>query len=258
MIKNIDFDKVIEAVKSAKSIVFDDELRAMVNLKGEADFVTAVDIKISDYLKEKLAQITPDIDFMSEEADNEIKPVRWILDPIDGTTNLIYGYNVSSISLALCVNEIIEFGIVYNPFNDEIFTAHKGKGAFYNGQKLPQAPNREFSKCLIEFGAGSTNKGAAKLSFEVGREIFENCLDIRRICSSALAICYVAQGRINGYFEKRIKPWDYAAASLVLAECGGISSDWQAKNIQFKTATSYICGTQIAYDSLLKIIQKYF
>lgn len=256
MTSSINFNKVIEAVKSTKDIVFDDELLSIVNIKGEADFVTAVDTKISQYLKKKLSIITPNIDFMSEEEENEIKSIRWILDPIDGTTNLIYGYNISSVSLALCVNEIIEFGVVYNPFNDDIYTAYKGKGAFFNGKRMPEAPNREFKKCIIEFGAGSTNKSASKTSFEIAERVFNECLDLRRICSSALSICYIAQGRINGYFEKRIKPWDYAAASLILDECGGKMSDWNGNNIQFKNATSCIFATPNAYEKLYRIIKE--
>ena len=256
MTSSINFNKVIEAVKSTKDIVFDDELLSIVNIKGEADFVTAVDTKISQYLKKKLSIITPNIDFMSEEEENEIKSIRWILDPIDGTTNLIYGYNISSVSLALCVNEIIEFGVVYNPFNDDIYTAYKGKGAFFNGKRMPKAPNREFKKCIIEFGAGSTNKSASKTSFEIAERVFNECLDLRRICSSALSICYIAQGRINGYFEKRIKPWDYAAASLILDECGGKMSDWNGNYIQFKNATSCIFATPNAYEKLYRIIKE--
>ena len=94
MMNNIDFNKIIEAVKSTRAIVLDDDLRNQISVKGEADFVTEVDYQISRYLEKELSVLTPDIGFMSEEEDTEIVPTRWILDPIDGTTNLIYGYNV--------------------------------------------------------------------------------------------------------------------------------------------------------------------
>lgn len=254
---NIDFDKIIEVVKSAKSIVLNDELRHQINMKGEADFVTEVDYQISRYLGKELAVLTPEIGFMSEEEKNDIIPTRWILDPIDGTTNLVYGYNMCSISLALCVNEVIEFGVVYNPFNDEIFTGYRGKGAFCNGKPLPPLPDRELNKCLIEFGAGSTRKHQADIAFAVGKEVFKNCLDLRRICSSALSVCFVAAGRINGYFEKELKPWDYAAAGLILEECGGVMADWNGDKIRYTAPSSFVCGSKTAFDFLLGTIQRH-
>lgn len=254
---NIDFDKVIAAVKSARDIVLNDSLRSNISMKGEADFVTEVDRRISSYLEKELAVLTPDIGFMSEEDDvRSVSPVRWILDPIDGTTNLVYGYHMCSISLALCVNEVIEFGVVYDPFSGETFTALRGEGAYCDGKRMEKAPDRELKKCIIEFGAGSTKKHLADISFDIGKTVFLNCLDLRRICSSALAICFVAAGRINGYFEKQIKPWDYAAATLILSECGGIASDWYGGTIQYIDPSGYICGTPQAYRFLADTIRQ--
>ena len=251
----INYEEIIEADQSTKSIVLNDELRNQINMKGEADFVTEVDYQISRFLEKKLALLTPDIGFMSEEEENKVVPNRWILDPIDGTTNLVYGYNICSVSLALCLNEEIVFGVVYNPFNEEIFTGYRGKGAYYNNKRLPAVQDRELSKCLIEFGAGSTRKYQADTAFAVGKKVFLNCLDLRRICSSALSICYVASGKINGYFEKELKPWDYAAAGLILDECGGIMSDWNGNKIKYTSPSSFVCGSKKAYDFLLDTIQ---
>lgn len=252
---SIDYDRIIEAVKSTKSIVLDESLRNQIKMKGEADYVTEVDLQISNYLKKELLIITPEIGFMSEEDEKEFVSTRWILDPIDGTTNLVYGYNICSVSLALCVNEVIEFGVVYNPFNDDLFVGFRGNGAFYNGKKLPAISDRELKNCLIEFGAGSTGKQHADTAFEIAKTVFKSCLDLRRICSSALTICYVASGRINGYFEKELKPWDYAAAGLILRECGGQMSDWSGQEIKYILPTSLVCGSKKAYDFLLSTIQ---
>ena len=114
-------------------------------MKGDADFVTQVDLKISSYVKSALAELTPEIGFMSEEEDpGEVKPTRWILDPVDGTTNLVFDYRASTISLALVRDEKPVFGIVYNPYSDELFTAQRGLGAFLNGSKI-QASDRELT-----------------------------------------------------------------------------------------------------------------
>lgn len=248
----MDYQKITEFVKESGKYVFDESLIHDISIKGEADFVTAVDVRISAFLRENLARLAPDIGFMSEEdAPDQLVSKRWILDPIDGTTNLIYNYNMSSISLALYDTDRVVFGVVFNPFNHDLFYAERGKGAYLNGKKLPTAPDRPFEKCLIEFGAGSTRKQYADLSFRLAEEIFKECLDIRRICSSALAIAYVAAGKLNGYFERELKPWDYAAAGLLLEECGAKSSDWNGDPVPYDCPSSYVCGTPQAYSVLM-------
>ena len=251
----MNYQPIIELVKQAGAIVFDKTLRASVEMKGEADFVTAVDLRISQFVKEELQQLTPQIGFMSEEEKGEIAPERWVLDPIDGTTNLVYDYQMSSVSLAHVRDNTVLFGVVYNPYNHDLFIAERGKGATLNGAPLPPAPDRELKDCLIEFGAGSTKKQYADLSFALAKEVFQNCLDLRRICSSALAICYVAAGRLNGYFERSLKPWDYAAATLILEECGGKSLNWRGTSPSLEAPDSFVCGTEKALAFLLQAIQ---
>lgn len=253
----MEYEKIIELVKEASLFAFDKELRNSVSMKGSADFVTAVDLKISNYIKEKLKILTPEIGFMSEEEDGELQAKRWILDPIDGTTNLVYDYNMSSVSLAYFDGKEIAFGVIYNPYNKDLFVAKSGEGAYLNGERLGLAPDREIENCLIEFGAGSTKKQYTNESFGIAKEVFSSCLDIRRICSSALAIAYVAAGKLNGYFEKSLKPWDYAAATLLLKECGCMSSDWDGKELPYNTPSSIVCGTPKAYRFLMDVIEKH-
>ncbi len=254
----MDYNKIITLVTSTKEIATNLTLKSNVSVKGNCDFVTEIDYKISDYLKKNLKELYPDIAFMSEEETTQSLPSkRWILDPIDGTTNLIYNYNLSSISLALLDGNEIVFGVVYNPFNDELFYAIKNQGAYFNGNKLEKIKDRLVKDSLIEFGAGSSIKTYASETFDLAKEIFVDCLDIRRMCSSALAICYIAIGRLNGYFERKLLPWDYAAGSLILSECGGVLSDFNGEKLQFDTKTSIICGSQKVYDYLLKKVNKF-
>lgn len=250
-------EKVVALVKRAGQTVFDKDLLTSVDMKGEADFVTAVDFRISELVKAELAILTPDVGFMSEEGDTDLAARRWILDPIDGTTNLVYGYNMSSVSLAYMEDGHIEFGVVYNPYNGDTFIAERGKGATLNGEPLKKAPDRDLPDCLVEFGAGSTQKQYTETAFAIAKEVFSNCLDLRRICSSALAICYVAAGRLNGYFERAIKPWDYAAATLIAEECGVRSLDWKGEPVQFDRASSFVAGTEKLLAFLLATIRKY-
>ena len=251
---SMNFAPVIDAVKSTRPIIFDKALASSVKMKGEADFVTEVDLRISEHLKRQLGALHPEIGFMSEEEEpGELARRRWILDPIDGTTNLVFGYNMSSVSLALVEDERPVFGVVYNPFADEVFCAEAGRGATLNGAPIAVV-DRPVDGCLIEFGAGSTRKHEADEAFDVAKNVFKHCLDLRRICSSALAICFVACGRINGYFEKRLKPWDYAAACLILAEAGGQSSSWDGAPMQYAAPQSIVCGSPKAYAFLQEAV----
>ena len=251
----MNYDEIIELVKSTKSIIENESLKADVHMKGSADFVTAVDISISNYLKEKLHELYPDIGFFSEEEAGRLHEKCWILDPIDGTTNLVYGYNMSSVSLALYMEDKVVFGVVYNPFSEECYTAKHGEGAYLNGKAI-SVSKRTLSESIIEFGAGSTRKQEAEKSFKLGCEIFKRCVDIRRICSSALDLCFIAAGRIDGYFESKLKPWDYAAGSLILSEAGGKTTDYDGNPIPMDVPSSIICSNGIIHDELCLIIKE--
>ena len=252
----MDYEKIVEIVKSAKKFVLSDNLSHEVKMKGEADFVTGVDLSISEYLKEKLHDLAPGIGFMSEEEEpDKLAPRRWILDPIDGTTNLVYDYRMSSISLGLCDNGKSVFGVVYNPYTDETFTAVRGEGAFLNCKKIT-VNDRAPHDSIIEFGAGSTRKREADEAFAIAKEVFLHCLDLRRICSSALAICFIAAGRMNGYFEKVIKPWDYAAASVILEEAGGHLCDWTGAPLPFDRPSGIIAASPQTYNYLKSVLVK--
>lgn len=248
--------KVIELVKSTKSIVNQLELRKHVQMKGASDFVTDVDFAISSFLKEELAKLNPEIGFFSEEEEGALSDPSWILDPIDGTTNLVYGYRLSSVSLGLYANGAIQFGVVYNPFTDECFTATLGGGAYLDGKQL-KVSNRGIEESLIEFGAGSTKKQYTEETFELVKDIFRHCIDVRRICSSALDLCYIADGRIDGYFERVLKPWDIAAGSLILREAGGAITDYQGNDVQYAQPTSVIAGNGVVNAFLLDAVKRH-
>ena len=252
----MNYNKIIKLVKETNKFIVRSEQLNLIKKKSEADFVTDVDIKISNFLKEKLTSMYPQIGFFSEEEKGCLTDPSWILDPIDGTTNLVYGYNMSSVSLGLYKDGVIQFGLVYNPFNDECFTAERGKGAYLNGIERLHVSNRKSGESIIEFGAGSTRKHEADENFEIAKNIFKECIDIRRICSSALDLCFIAAGRIDGYFESKLKPWDIAAGSLILSEAGGMITDYTGRPIQLIKETSVIASNGIVHDFLMDKIHK--
>ena len=248
--------------KSVESLVLDtkkiilDKTTLSVSIKAKNDFVTDIDIAISDFLKTKLKEIDPTVGFFSEEEEGNLQDNCWILDPIDGTTNLIYGYNLSSVSLGHYLDGEVVYGIVYNPFTEEIFTAERGKGAFLNHKKRLKVSTRNIDESLIEFGAGSTHKEFTEENFNLVKKIFEQCVDVRRICSSALDFCYIASGRIDGYFERILKPWDIAAGSLILEEAGGIITDYFGNPVQFAKQSSVIASNGVIQNFLIGTINQ--
>ena len=198
----------VQAVLAAGRLLADPAAVRSIRAKSETDYVTNVDLAVQAFLRECLAALAPDVQFMGEEQDNsalELTRPCWILDPVDGTTNLIHQFQHSAISLALAEGGQIVFGVVYNPYTEECFTARRGGGAFRNGVS-------------IQVSAASR---LADTAFRQMRALYDRCQDIRRTGCARLELCDVACGRLEGYVELSLQPWDYAAGMLIVAEAGG-------------------------------------
>ena len=268
----MDYSKVISVVYEASKFVFSKEIKAVNKDGNPNDFVTAVDIAISDFVKAELKKDFPDVGFVTEEErEHAYAKKSFILDPIDGTTNLVFDYKLSSVSLAYQEDGQVKFGVVYNPFSKELFFAIKGKGSYLyvveNGlsdlfnvgvenytDNCLKVSDRALANSIIEFGANVSDKSLADLSFERGKRVYKNCLDLRRTCSSAIAICYIACGRLDGYFEQKLKPWDYAAATLILEEAGGKSCDFDGDKLPLDRNSSIICANAVILEELKKLV----
>lgn len=250
-------ETLIKIVKSVKNIICDREKAGMVAEKGKADFVTAVDLYVQNKIKKQLSDYFPIADFLGEE-DKEIKINRYkpvfILDPVDGTTNLIHDYKMSAVSLGLCENGSITKGVVYNPFTDELFTAERGYGAYLNGRPIHVSSAETLSQGLISVGTSPYEKERADSLFLLFKQIFLKAQDIRRSGSAALDLCYIAAGRTDGYFEQNLKPWDFAAGSLILQEAGGMITDFDGNNIDVFSNCDILAGTEGCHHEILKEI----
>ena len=245
--------EIIELVKSAKSIIENEKLKADIKVKGPADYVTRVDLEVQEYLKNELAKRFPDTLFMGEEGVHEAaergKPI-WILDPIDGTTNLIHNYNTSAVSLAFCDKDIIEQAVVYNPFTEQTFYAERGGGAYMNGERIYVNNRENMGDWLISIGTSPYEKNRADRLFELFKRIYLKTADIRRSGSAALDLCYIACGMTDGYLEQALKPWDYAAGSLILEEAGGILTQQNGEKLDFYNNCDVLAGTRECYKML--------
>lgn len=226
----IDVAQITALIHTTDKIIFDEAAVSQIQVKGAADYVTKVDLEVQGYLQKELNRLYPKIDFMGEEQERfaaDRNKCYWILDPIDGTTNLIHHYKLSAVSLALYEDGRITFGIVYNPFTKETFTAVEGKGAYLNGQQIHVSGCDTLEDALISYGSSPYEKEKVHELFMLFEKIFLNCADFRRNGSAELDLCYVACGRHEAYLEQNLKPWDYAAGSLMVTEAGGSVGAWK-------------------------------
>lgn len=164
---------------------------------------------------------------MGEEQDNSgIDPERpfWILDPVDGTTNLIHGLRHSAVSLAYAEGGHVRFGIVFDPFKGECYTAAEGRGACLNGELISVSRVDALSDSLVATGTVPGFKQLGDVAFRYMRLLYDNCQDLRRSGCASLDLCHVAAGRLDAYTEPLLQPWDYAAGAIIVSEAGGLAT----------------------------------
>ena len=209
-------------VRKAGDIILNAEAFRVEQKEGHANFVTSVDEEVQRFLIQELQNLLPGSCIIGEEQENEALTAAptWVIDPLDGTTNFIHNYRFSAISVALLENGEPVIGIVYQPYTQELFRAEKGKGAYLNDQPI-HVSNTPINHALVGFGTSPYNVELAEKSMKAALYFLQNAADVRRCGSAALDLAYVAAGRQDIYFELILRPWDYAAGSLLVQEAGG-------------------------------------
>lgn len=233
--------------------------KSMIEEKGFANYVTEVDYKVQELLTSKLLEIIPGSNIIGEESKDNIYDIEkptWIIDPVDGTTNLMYGYKHSAISVGLYKENAPYMGFIYNPYLKEMFFAELGKGAFLNGVPIRVTKNTVIEECLAGFGTNPYDRTNADKTFEIVTTLFKRCRDVRRSGSAALDMAYVACGRIDLFFEMTLQPWDYAAGFIILSEAGGKTTDWEGRSPEITCASSIVCSNGTLHDQILEIVYK--
>lgn len=209
---------------------------AVDSKEGPGNFVTEHDSKVQQMLETSLTKIVPDADFMGEEDGRNQKDSQkgkfFVVDPIDGTMNFIKDYKSSCISVALVEDGQVLLGVIYNPYLDEMFWALRGKGAFCNGTQI-HVSKEPLSNGLVLFGTCPYYEELYERTFRMAYDYFVKALDLRRSGSAALDLCCIAAGRAELFFELVLQPWDYAAASLIIEEAGGIITTVEGEPLSF-------------------------
>ena len=228
-----------------------------VSLKGPANFVTKADQRAEEMLYEDLAKARPGYGFIGEEGgsrEGADKSHTWIVDPLDGTTNFLHGIPQFAISIGLQREATIIAGVIYNPANDELYIAERGKGAFLNDQRLRVAGRRKLDECVIGCGLPHIGRGDHDLSRKEMTEIQNKVAGLRRFGAASLDMAFVASGRLDGYWERNLSPWDMAAGQIIVREAGGTVSGIEGDDDPLKTG-NVICGNEFVHAELVKILK---
>ena len=210
-------------VREAGELARSKTLSGQVHVKGTSDFVTDADLAVSRFLMEALVRLVPGSHVLSEEdtrADS-LQGKLFIVDPIDGTTNLMYRLGLSAISCAYAEDGEVLLGVIYNPFTDELFTAERGKGACLNGQPIRVNGDRTIRDALIGMEAGPATLAQQGPFLQKIGELHMQCRGVRFTGSAAIDLAYAAAGRLTAVAFHYLYPWDFAAGWLILSEAGG-------------------------------------
>jgi len=228
-----------------------------VSLKGPANFVTMASRRAEQLLHSDLTKARPGYAFIGEEGGARVgddKTHTWIVDPLDGTTNFLHGIPHFAISIGLQREGTLIAGVIYNPANEELYTAERGKGAFLNDQRLRVAGRRKLNECVIGCGLPHLGRGDLELSRLELTEMQERVAGLRRFGAASLDFAFVAAGRLDGYWERNLQPWDIAAGQIILREAGGIVSGIAGDDDPLKTGNG-ICGNEFVHAELVTILK---
>ena len=234
------------------------ELSSISSKEGHANYVTNIDCLVQEFLEKELTALLPGSQFIGEEKENQAltDAPTWIVDPLDGTANLIHDYRASAVSIALCEKKKPVIGLVWQPYTQELFYAEKGKGAFLNGSPI-HVSNTLFPEALVSFGTAPYYEELEKTSMLIAGDFLHSCADIRRSGSAAIDLASLACGRTDIFFELRLKPWDYAAGSLIVQEAGGEFRMPLIGDLDYDRSTAILAAAPQCMEKAMEVFWRY-
>lgn len=248
------------ALKAGKSLTrdFGEVQNLQVSLKGPGDYVSQADRKAEKIVREELLKARPTYGFLGEESD-EITGTdgahRWIVDPLDGTTNFLHGIPLFCTSIALERSGEIVAGVVYNPATDDLFTAERGGGAFVNDRRLRVSGRKKLSDSVIGCGVPHLGRPQHGRFLVQLRHVMGEVAGVRRLGSPALDLAYVAAGRFDGFWEEHLSPWDVAAGIILVKEAGGFISELDGGG-NIIEGGSIVAGNEHLHKALVEVANR--
>ncbi len=251
-------EKLVQIAKHAGDLFSSRTLSRIDQKEGHANFVTNIDREVEEYLQQALWDLVPGSQIIGEEKENSAltDAPTWIVDPVDGTTNLIHDYRCSAVSIAYCENRKPVTGLIWQPYMKEMFYAEAGKGAFMNSSPI-HVSDHPFDKALIAFGTAPYHTELAEKSMRLALAFLHSCADVRRSGSAAIDLAYLACGRHDAFFELNLKPWDYAAGSLIVQEAGGIvSMPLESGDMRYDRSSAILAASAAVADQTIALFRE--
>ncbi|MCR5856617.1 inositol monophosphatase family protein [Mesorhizobium sp. J428] len=248
------------ATKAGRSLSrdFGEVQNLQVSLKGPGDFVSQADKRAEEIIHTELSRSRPDYSFLMEESGEVVgsdSQHRFIIDPLDGTTNFLHGIPIFAVSIGLERQGQIVAGVIYNPAMDELYTAERGGGAFLNDRRLRVGARRKLADSVIGTGIPHLGRGHHGNFLIEMRHVMGEVAGVRRMGAAALDLAYVAAGRLDGFWETGLQPWDMAAGILMIREAGGFVSDGDGGTDMLGRG-SIVAGNEVIHKALLQTIRK--
>lgn len=230
-----------------------------IEIKDEHNFVTYVDRASEEMLVEQLSQILPSAGFLAEEGKygKDDADLKWIIDPLDGTTNFIHGVPIFCISIALAEHDDIRLGVVYEINRNECFYSWKGENAFLNGRQIRVSEAGRLKDSLLVTGFPYSRDHILDKYIDLFKGFIQRTQDLRRLGSAAADLSYVASGRFEGFYEYGLSPWDVAAGSFLVKQAGGQVTDFYGGD-DYVFGGSLVSSNFKVHPEMLEVVHKYF
>jgi myo-inositol-1(or 4)-monophosphatase len=250
---------ITAARKAGRSLIrdFGEVEQLQVSVKGPANFVSIADTKAEDIIFKELNKARPGYGFLMEErglVEGADTTHRWIVDPLDGTTNFLHSNPMFAVSIGLEREGQMVAGVIYNPASDQLFTAEKGKGAYVNDRRLRVAARKTLADALLTTGIPHRGRDGHARFLKEMEVLMREVAGIRRTGSAALDLAFVAAGRFDGYWERNLKPWDMAAGIVIVREAGGIVTGLDGTDSMLETGDVIAANIQM-HKALLPFVQ---
>jgi myo-inositol-1(or 4)-monophosphatase len=244
------------AQKAGRSLArdFGEVENLQVSRKGPADFVSRADTRAEEIVHAELSRARPSWGFLMEETGEHVGEDpghRWIVDPLDGTSNFLHAIPIFAVSIALERQGELVAGVVYNPVMDELFVAEKGRGAYLNDRRIRVSARTDLGAALVGTGLPFLGHGNQLRTMTELQPLMSRVAGIRRCGAASIDLAWVAAGRFDGFWEHDLKPWDMAAGVVIIREAGGFVSD-EMGGQRFLEKGSVVCGNETIHPALLK------